>query len=95
MGAMGEFAKLYGKDDDQILILAQTDKDDCPEVRVFFQPPGLGVSSLAIALEDTDNGWNAAEKLFQEMDEEKARKMIKTACKECGLENTGFPPTRE
>jgi hypothetical protein len=38
---MPQFAKLFG-DEEQIVVMLGTD-DDCPEVRVFCQPPGLGV----------------------------------------------------
>ena len=71
------FAKLYGDGDDQILVKL----DECldggqPEVRFYFQPPELGVCSLAIKFEDSDAGWDEAETAFAAVTQESAREVV-------------------
>jgi hypothetical protein len=68
------FAKLWGENDKQILLKIDSG-DEGPELRVFFEPPGLGVCSCAINFEDSDEGWSAAEKAFGDFTEEAARKI--------------------
>lgn len=66
------FAKLYGPDDDQVLITFD-EGEDGPEVRFSCQPQGLGVCSAAIHYEDNDDGWDKADDYFQSVDEGEAR----------------------
>jgi len=70
------FAKLYGTDDDQVLVMLDTDKNNDPRVNFFFQPPSFGVCSFGVGFKDTDAGWDQAEAVFASIDEEKARKAI-------------------
>lgn len=65
------FAKLFGENDDQVLITIG-EGDDGPEVRVATQPPGYGVCSMAVKFNDSEAGWESAEKAFEEMDESRA-----------------------
>lgn len=82
------FAKLYGPDNDQVLVTIDVGAaDNRPEVRVHFQPEGLGVCSTALQFPDTDDGWNKADAAFAAMDEEKARKMIKVHLSRLGMED--------
>lgn len=70
------FAKLYGSDDDQILVLKkevwENDKN-AGEVRVYVQPEGLGVCSLACGFSDTDEGWERRERFFNNFNEDLAQ----------------------
>lgn len=65
------FAKLYGNDDNQVLVKLDQGEDG-PEVRFYFKPDGLGVCSVASEFEDTDEGWDAAESAFEKVNEEMA-----------------------
>lgn len=79
------FAKLYGPDEDQILVMLSNDEERAPEVRVYFQPKDLGLCSTALKFPDTDSGWDKAEAAFAEMNEEKARRMVSTVLNGIGL----------
>lgn len=80
------FAKLYGPEDDQVLVLLQSG-DEGPEVRVFFEPEGLGVCSAAIGWkDDSDKSWDLAEKTLSEMTEERAREFVDRVYASMGLE---------
>ena len=84
---MGEFAKLYGSGEDQILIMIQRGEDSAPEVRVFFNTghPDLGTCSTALRFDDTDSGWDGAEKAFSDMNEDRARALKSFFMKELRL----------
>lgn len=75
---MSQFAKLYnGTPHGQILVKLDTDRDDGnPEVRFYSMPPGMGVCSLVIGFDDIDAGWEAAETVFEKIDEKKAIEII-------------------
>lgn len=66
------FAKLfdrpgYGQ------VLAKLDlHDGKPELRWYVQPPEMGVCSFALGFEDTDDGWDAAERAFEAAGAEQA-----------------------
>jgi hypothetical protein len=63
------FAKLYGSDDDQILVKLDSG-DSGPEVRFYFKPGDcFGVCSVAMIFEDSDAGWDQAEVAFGYVDE--------------------------
>lgn len=69
------FAKFFGNDEDHVVVMLDSG-DEGPEVRLFFEPMGMGVCSFAAKFSDTDEGWDSAEKMLAEMTEEKARQMI-------------------
>lgn len=73
-----QFAKLFNDTlHGQILVKLDTGPDaDGPEVRFFYQPPGLGVCSLALGFSDTDAGWDEAEAAFEKVDEQKATDIV-------------------
>ena len=58
-----QFARLHETEEfGQVLAVLQRDDDEGkPELRVFIQPPGLGVCSLKFGFEDSDEGWDKAE----------------------------------
>lgn len=69
------FAKLYGDDDKQVLVKLDA-ADDGPEIRFYFQPPDLGVCSVAVGFPDSDEGWDKAEAVFDATTEEGARRVV-------------------
>jgi putative SOS response-associated peptidase YedK len=67
------FAKLYGSDDNQVLVTRGThDEDDRPEVRFHFKPPNMGVCSVAAMWDDDDDGRRKADETFLAMTEDRA-----------------------
>lgn len=66
------FAKLFDTEHGQILVKIDAGEDSAPEVRFFAEPPGLGVCSVALAFEDSDEGWDTAEQAFEKVDIEMA-----------------------
>ena len=81
----GEFAKLFGEGESQILTIIQSNDQGEPEVRVFFQVRGFGVSSAALSFNDNDAGWDKAGRIFANTDESVARAFVDKA-----LEHTGI-----
>jgi hypothetical protein len=82
---MSEFAKLFGNGDNQIVVFIQSDDEGKPEVRVFSQPPNLGVCSVAVGFLDTDEGWNLAKEMFGKVTEEWARNLTNEVLEKMGL----------
>lgn len=72
------FAKLFGSDDNQVLVMIDSG-DDGPEVRLSFKPQEMGVCSFAARYDDTDEGWDSAEAFFDSVTEEVARKIVANA----------------
>lgn len=70
------FAKLYGTDDDQVLVMLETDEDGDPCVRFSSNPKGWGVCSFTMSFTDTDEGHDKAEETFKAMDEKRAREIV-------------------
>jgi hypothetical protein len=68
------FAKLFGTGDDQVLVKIDSNEKG-PEVRFYFKPRGMGVCALASSFEDSDEGWDAAEEAFAQVDEATARRI--------------------
>ena len=76
---MQRFAKLFESEKyGQILVKVDADDECHPEVRFYCIPGDLGVCSLAITFEDSDGGWEEADKSFKQIDIEKAEKMVST-----------------
>jgi hypothetical protein len=78
------FAKLYGSDDDQVLVTLGTN-DEGPEIRIRFVPKHEDLVGLvdtlesALTYEDSDSGSNAAEWAFNNtINEEFSREWAKT-----------------
>ena len=76
---MKQFAKLFeSKEYGQILMVLDTGDEAQPEVRFSFMPENLGVCSVALKFEDTDAGWEEAEKAFTKFDSnEKALEAVR------------------
>lgn len=66
---MAKFAKLFENERGQILVKLDSNADTAkPEVRFYVNPEDLGICSLAMSFEDSDNGWDMAEKAFEKID---------------------------
>lgn len=75
------FAKLFEDEEyGQILIKIDRDNDNGdPEVRFFSEPfKELGVCSFALGFDDTDRGWEKAQKLFNQIDSDRAKDYAET-----------------
>ena len=80
------FAKLYETELGQILV-KQDDGDDGAEVRVFFEPEGLGVCSVALNWKQDNNKtqWKKADSAFEKMTQEAVTKLVKSTLTELAL----------
>ena len=73
------FAKIFENPTlGQICCIAGAENENSnPEIRAFCVPKNLGVCSTAVLFEDTDNGWDTRDKLFAELNLEKAEALAK------------------
>ncbi len=70
------FAKLFDIDTiGQVLVKIDASDEGTPEVRVYVEPPDLGVCSFALGWKDNDDGWDKAQACFDAFDEAKAAEM--------------------
>lgn len=78
-----KFAKLFDTKYGQILVFRQgAEVDDGEEsmgdeVRVFIQPEGLGVCSVATKFKDTESGYESCDKFFDSIDENNVLNLVK------------------
>lgn len=72
------FAKMFSSEKyGQIVAIRQgADETGKPEIRFFFQPPAMGVCSLAMVFDDTDDGWDAQEEAFAKLKLDAAEKTV-------------------
>ena len=90
---MPMFAKLFGPEDDQVLVKLDGAPDTgAPEIRIYFQPPGLGVCSFALGFHDREAGWDKAEAVFKEMDEAEARRGVAASMTSFGIDLAALVP---
>lgn len=66
-----QFAKLFQHPEHGQLLAMLDSSGKGPELRFFCMPEGLGVCSVHLGFEDSDDGWNAAEMAFEAIDMEK------------------------
>jgi hypothetical protein len=80
------FAKLFGPDDDQVLVtLDSDDKTKKPTIRISFVPkdiPQAGICSSGLSFSDSPEGWERAEQILEEITEESARSVVAAAMKD-------------
>ena len=80
------FAKLFGPNDDQVLVtLDSDDKTNKPTIKVSFVPkdiPQAGICALVISFSDSPNGLKHAEQTLEEITEETARSFVAAAMKD-------------
>lgn len=71
---MEKFCKLFESEEyGQILLkLDHAEDKEGAELRMFVQPPDLGVCSFALFYGDEDADWDRAEKALADMDQTKA-----------------------
>ena len=81
------FAKLFGPDNDQVMVLLDQNQDNGkPELRFHWMPPKLGVCTVAFtAKDDTNESWDTMEKNLHKLTEADARKFIESTTKDLGL----------
>ena len=96
------FAKLFERGAAQCLVKLDSDEKGPPEVRVYFEPEGMGVCTAAISWDkDTDETWEKAEAAFTAMDATAAWKIAEGVCEKLGSklanieEPTAPPPLLE
>lgn len=71
------FAKLYNTEVGQILVKVD-EGDQGAEVRIFFEPEGLGVCSVSYnwpELEEKEQ-WDNADSVFERMNEDKCLELL-------------------
>jgi hypothetical protein len=73
------FAKIYETSLGQILVVKDANEGSGnPEVRTYFEPEGLGICNVAATMkDDSDESWDAVDKLFDNMTEEVVTKTVK------------------
>lgn len=80
------FAKLFGPNDDQVLVtLDSDDKTNKPTIKVSFVPkdiPQSGICALTISFSDSPKGWKHAEQTLEAITEETARSFVAVAMKD-------------
>ena len=80
------FAKLFGPDDDQVLVtLDSDDETNKPTIKVSFVPkdiPQAGICALRITFSDSPKGWKVAEQTLENITEESARSIVAGAMKD-------------
>ncbi len=76
---MGIFAKLFVLETIGQVLVKLDDGENGPEVRLYFQPEGLGVCSTAFNFKADESGseWDKAEKAFEMVDSDKAEKIVR------------------
>lgn len=67
---MSIFAKIFDSEiyGQLVLIKQGDDESGAPELRVLMEPEGLGVCSVAVKYEDSDEGWDKCEACFKKAD---------------------------
>lgn len=77
------FAKLFTYDDIGQVLAVIDDSDDGPEVKFSFTPhENLGVCSISSRFSNDDEGWAKADKLFDVLDAEAAKRVVMPVIKE-------------
>lgn len=75
------FAKLYETEIGQILVKMDSNPEGEPEVRIYFEPRALGVCSLAVSFEESNDGYDKQEAYFNAMTQEISLKHVKDIIK--------------
>ena len=70
------FAKLFERDNKQIVVMLDYNDEDEPEVRFYFKPEGLGVCHVGLGFENCDDGQERAEQYLEKVTEEEAFKVV-------------------
>lgn len=86
------FAKLFETEIGQLLVKIDTSDECKPEVRIYFEPPELGVCSIAWGFNDDDDGWSKADALFEKVDQDYAIRAVNRVSVETGLVTSAVVP---
>lgn len=80
------FAKLYETKLGQILV-KQDDGEDGAEIRIFFEPEGLGICSVALNWKQDDNEtqWKKADSAFGKMTKDTVTALVETTIRELAI----------
>lgn len=76
------FCKLF-ETEEYGQILAKFDESEAgkPELRIYIQPPDLGVCSISLEWPDTEQGWELAETALEDLVEDKAKRIAESILK--------------
>ena len=77
------FAKLYETSLGQVVVLRQSNNDGEPEIRFYYEPEGLGVSSMAFCYTDDEDGWQGQQEGFEKITLEMAEVAVKQLSNIC------------
>lgn len=81
-----QFAKLYADEKiGQILVKLDSCESSRPEVRFFFQPENMGVCSASTGFEDSEGGWDLAERYFDKVTRESAVELVTETLEKLGM----------
>jgi len=80
---VSKFAKLFEFDDIGQVLVKRDDGDNGAEVRIYFQPEGLGVCSTAFNFEPSgdETEHDKADKAFAIIDQDKAESIVRNTLK--------------
>jgi hypothetical protein len=83
---MSNFAKLFQFEDLGQVLVKLDEEESGPEIRLYFQPPGLGVCSSAFSYSDDQHGdaWDKAELAFETMCETRAHSIVSELIEQFG-----------
>ena len=68
------FAKIYEFDDIGQVLVKHANTDDGYEVKVYCEPKGFGICSMALNFPDTDTGFKNSNKCFSAVTSHHAEK---------------------
>lgn len=67
------FCKIFNDDQgNQILVVNDVNEEGKPSISVSIVPDGLGVCTMRLGYEDSEDGWNKCDKAFDEFNKETA-----------------------
>lgn len=63
----------------QLCVIAGSNENNDPEIRVYAKPFDMGVCSSALVYDDTDDGWNTRDTEFDGFTLKQAEAVVKPA----------------
>lgn len=60
----------------QIVVMRRQDKDGAPEVRLYFQPDGMGVCEFGIAVKDGEDASTRMDVVFENIKGNEAHELV-------------------
>lgn len=75
-----ELAKIFNtKAYGQLCAIRYSDEEGRPEIKIFCEPPGVGVCCLSVGFNDSERGWDLQREGFENLTEEIAIATAKPA----------------